>query len=152
VWVAIAWMGGQDGGARSRKAFAVRSPSPGPAAALLAGRGGAPAAFAGACTEWTFKERDARACAYANFSDSQGVGRSVEGQDRQPVSRDVLPRLSSPTAKHPALGGLADMLEGKGHWIASRCVLFTETSGKFEILDDGILAQLQRSIRYRPVF
>ena len=115
VWVAIAWMGGQDGGARSRKAFAVRSPSPGPAAALLAGRGGAPAAFAGACTEWTFKERDARACAYANFSDSQGVGRSVEGQDRQPVSRDVLPRLSSTSAKHPALGGLADLLEGKGH-------------------------------------
>ena len=64
----MGFMDGHDRGARFRKAFVLRARLPGPAAALLAGRGGAPAAFAGACTEWTFKERDARACAYAEHN------------------------------------------------------------------------------------
>ena len=40
VWAANAWMDGQNGGGGSRKAFALRSRPPGPAAALgRAGRG-----------------------------------------------------------------------------------------------------------------
>ena len=80
----------------------MRSRPSGPTAAF-AGRGGAPAGFAGACMEWTFKERDARACACAEQNRPNGRRKIGKGSVTLAGRLGVLPLLPSAYAKHPAL-------------------------------------------------